>query len=144
MTTTTLHAFADVHPTLRFRKRRSAAALAAGFLFIAITSTASDALMRALGVFPSDPAQPLTDALFAVAAAYRALFGVAGTYLAARLAPSRPVAHAWALGLVGVVLSTVGAFVMWNAGTHWYALVNVAIPFPAAFIGGRIRAAQLQ
>jgi hypothetical protein len=123
------------------RRLRSIGAVLAGLVAIAVTSTATDALMRAIGVFPAD-AKPMSDALFLLAAAYRAVFGIAGTYLTARLAPAKPLQHALVLGAIGVVLSTVGAIAMWNAGTHWYALANIAIPLPAAFLGARLHRAR--
>ena len=76
--------------------RASAGAVAAGFLVTAIASTAADAAMHALGVLPSS-AQVMSDPLFALASAYRALFAIAGGYTTARLAPRHPMFHAWIL-----------------------------------------------
>ena len=64
----------------------SAGAVAAGFIVTALASTAADAVMHAAGIFPSAP-RLMSDPLFALAAAYRALFTVAGGYVTARLAP---------------------------------------------------------
>ena len=70
----------------------SAGAGAAGFLVTALASTAADALMHATGIFPSAP-RLMSDPLFALASAYRALFTVAGGYVTARLAPDRLMRH---------------------------------------------------
>jgi hypothetical protein len=67
----------------------SAGAVAAGFLVTAVASTAAHAVMHAAGIFPSLP-RVMSDPLFALASAYRALFTVAGGYATARLAPDRP------------------------------------------------------
>jgi hypothetical protein len=42
----------------------------------------------------------MADALLLLATAYRTVYGVAGSDLAARLAPGRPMAHALALGVL--------------------------------------------
>jgi hypothetical protein len=48
----------------------------------------------------------------------------AGSYLAARLAPDRPMQHALVLGAVGLALSIAGAVGTWNAGPEFVALHN--------------------
>ena len=58
----------------------SVGAVAAGFIVTALASTAADAVMHAAGIFPSAP-QSMSDPLFALAAAYRALFTIAGGYV---------------------------------------------------------------
>ena len=78
----------------------SVGAVAAGFIVTALTSTGTDAVMHTAGIFPSAP-QLMSDLLFALAAAYRALFTVAGGYVTARLAPDRPMHHAWILAGIG-------------------------------------------
>jgi hypothetical protein len=55
----------------------STGAVAAGFMVTALASTAGDAMMHAAGIFPSTP-RLMSEPLFALAAAYRALFTVAG------------------------------------------------------------------
>lgn len=40
---------------------------------------------------------------------YRTVYNIAGCYIAARLAPDRPMAHSLALGIVGLVVSTAGS-----------------------------------
>jgi hypothetical protein len=58
-------------------------------------------VLHATGVFPPF-GQPMADALFLLATAYRIVYGVAGCYLTARLAPDRPMRHALALGVVAL------------------------------------------
>ena len=135
-----------MHETRRPRRTlRSVGAVLAGLLLIVVVSTATDAVLHATGVFP--PAgQPMADALFLLATAYRVVYGVAGGYIAARLAPDRPMAHALALGGVGVVVSTAGAMATWNAGPEfgpkWYPLLLIATALPCAWAGGRLLGAQ--
>ena len=80
----------------------------------------------------------MSDRLFAVALAYRLPFNVAGAYLTARLAPSRPERHALAIGLVGVVLSVIGAITMGKHGPAWYSVANIIIALPCAYAGSRL------
>jgi hypothetical protein len=122
---------------------RRIGAVLAGFLVIAILSTATDMALRAAGVFPP-LGRPMADALFALAVFYRIVYGVAGCYLTARIAPDRPMQHALVLGAIGVVLSIAGTVALWNAGPHWYALAVIAIAMPCACVGGRLREMQLR
>jgi hypothetical protein len=121
---------------------RSVGAVLAGFLVIVVISIATDVAMHATGVFPP-PGRPMSNALWLLATAYRIIYGVAGGYVAARLAPDRPMWHALALGVVGLALSIVGAVATWNGGPgfgpHWYPLALVAVAIPCAWLGGRLR-----
>jgi hypothetical protein len=83
----------------------SVGAVAAGFIVTALASTVADAVMHAAGIFPSAP-RLMSDPLFALAAAYRALFTIAGGYVTAGTAPDRPMRHAWILAGIGLVAGT--------------------------------------
>jgi len=89
----------------------------------------------------------MSDALFLLATAYRTIYCSAGSYIAARLAPNRPMGHALALGILGLVVSTAGAVVTWNKGPafgpHWYPVALVVTAIPCAWLGGRLRITQL-
>ena len=78
----------------------------------------------------------MSSALFLVALAYRIVYGVLGCYIAARLAPDRPMQHAVALGVVGVVLSTAGAVAMWESRAR-LVFPRRHRHFPAMRLGGR-------
>jgi hypothetical protein len=120
---------------------RSAGAVFAGFLAIVVSTTAIDVVLHATHVFPPW-LEPTSDALLLLATAYRVVCSIAGCYLAARLAPDRPMRHALALGAVGVLVSLAGALATWNAGpafaNHWYPLALVAVSMPCAWAGGRL------
>ena len=94
---------------------RSIGAVVAGFVAVVILSLGTDVLLHAPGVFPP-LGQPVSDALLLLATVYRTAFAIAGCYLTARLAPDRPMPHAMVGGVIGLVLSTVGAVVTWNKG----------------------------
>ena len=127
-------------PAPRRRLRRVGAVLA-GLLAIFVLSLGTDATLHATGVFPPW-GQPMSDGLFLLATAYRIVYGILGCYLAARLAPDRPMAHALALGAVGLALSIAGAATTWNRGPEfgprWYPLAVIAIAMPCAWAGGKL------
>jgi hypothetical protein len=119
------------------RRLRQIGAVLAGLLAIFAITTVTDIVLHATGIFPPW-GQPMSSALFLVALAYRIVYGVLGCYIAARLAPDRPMRHAVALGVVGVVLSTAGAVAMWEAGPAWYSLAVIGIALPCAWVGGKL------
>ena len=126
-----------ISETPRPRLLRSIGATLAGLLAIVILSTATDMALHATGIYPPI-SERMSDKLFVLATAYRIVFGIAGCYLAARLAPDRPMKHALILGVVGLVLSIAGAAAMWGAGPGWYSLAIIAIALPCAWIGGKV------
>ena len=125
--------------------RRRIGAVLTGLLAVIMLSIGTDAVLHATGVFPPW-GQPMDDALFLLATAYRMVYGVAGSYIAARLAPDRPMSHALALGVVGLGLSMAGAAATWNGGPafgpKWYPLALIAIAMPCAWVGGRLGGAR--
>jgi len=124
------------------RTLRSIGAVFAGLLAIFFLSNGTDAVLHATGVFPP-LGQPMSDELFALAMAYRIVYGIATSYLVARLAPDRPMLHALVFGLVGVAFSTAAAVATWGRGPEygpkWYALAIIAIAMPCAWLGGVLR-----
>lgn len=123
------------------RLGRSIGAVLAGFLTVVLLSIGTDAVLHAAGVFPP-LGQPMGDVLWMLATAYRIVYAVAGGYIAARLAPDRPMRHVMALGVVGLVASIVGVVTTWNAGLEfgpkWYSLGLVATAIPCTWAGGRL------
>jgi surface polysaccharide O-acyltransferase-like enzyme len=126
---------------------RSIGAVLAGLLAIIVLSIGTDVALHAIGVFPR-LGRPMASKLLLLATAYRTVYGVAGSYIAARLAPDGPMRHALALGVVGVALSTAGALATWNKGPafgpHWYPIALIAIAMPCAWVGGKFRVMQLR
>jgi hypothetical protein len=121
---------------------RSVGAVAAGFFVTAAASVAADAVMHATGVFPDSP-RSMSDPLFVLASAYRALFTVAGGYTAARMAPDRPMRHAWILAGIGFVAGLAGViayFTMGGAelGPAWYAISIPVEAFPCVLLGAKL------
>ena len=129
-------------------KAQNIGAVLAGILAVVVLDTGIDAIMHKTGVFPPADQSPMSDALFLVATAYRLLDGIIGGYTAARLAPNRPLRHAFALGIFGIIGSSIGAIATWNStpplGPHWYPLALVVIAIPAAWTGGKLYGPQSQ
>lgn len=136
----------DTQPRPR-RRGRSILAVLAGFVVIFVLSLGTDQILHATGIYPPW-GQTMSDSLFDLATAYRILYGVFGCWVAARLAPARPMAHAMVLGVIGLVLSLAGLVVAQKQGPElgplWYSIAIVAIALPCAWAGGWIRLAQLR
>ena len=126
---------------------RSIGALFAGFLVVVILSIGADIALRAMGIFPR-LGEAMSDRFFLLATVYRTVFGVVGSYITARLAPDRPMQHALLGGVVGLVLSIVGAVATWSRGSefgpHWYPLALIVLALPTAWMGGRLRLMQVR
>jgi hypothetical protein len=125
---------------------QSIGAVIAGAAISILLEVGTDAAMRAMGIFPKAEGS-MSDAQFALATAYRTIFGVLGAYITARLAPSRPMMHVLILGALGTVAAAAGAIAMWNKmpeiGPRWYALVLIVLGLPSAWLGGKLRSMQL-
>jgi hypothetical protein len=129
------------------RMLRSIGAVVAGLLAVIILSLGTDVVLHATKVFPPW-GERMTDALFVLATAYRCIYAVVGSYIAARLAPDRPMKHALVLGFIGLALSIVGLVATWNAGPElgprWYPIALVVTALPCAWLGGKLCVMQLR
>ena len=128
------------------RVLRSIGAVLGGVVVVVVLSVGTDAVMHATNVFPP-LGQRMADGLFVLATAYRSIYAIAGGYIAARLAPARPMKHALVLGFIGVLLGAAGLLATWNAGPElgprWYPIALVVTALPCAWLGGKLRMAQL-
>jgi hypothetical protein len=124
---------------------KSIVAVFAGAVVAVVLSIGTDLLMHKAGIFPA-LGQATSDSLLLLAAAYRAVYGVLGSYVAAKLAPNRPMMHALVLGAIGLAVSILGAAMTWNRtaefGPHWYPLALVILAMPQAWLGGKVRELQ--
>lgn len=135
----------ETHPPRRLG--RSMVALLAGMFAGIILSVGTDLVLHLAGIFPA-LGERLSDPLLLLATVYRTVYGVASSYITARLAPDRPMMHALVLGMLGLVVSIVGAVATWNKGPafgpHWYPLVLIVLAIPTAWLGGKLRESQLR
>lgn len=126
---------------------RSILALLAGFVFVVVLSIITDVALHATGTYPA-LGQPISSGLLLLATTYRTFYGVAGSYITAKLAPHHPMQHALLGGLIGFLLSTAGAIGTWNrpdtVGAHWYPIALIVLAIPAAWLGGKLCLAQLR
>ena len=123
------------------RTGRTVGALVAGLVVGLVLTLGTDAILHAMKVFPPY-GQPASNGPLAFATAYRFIYGAIGSYVAARLAPNRPMWHAMVLGVLGLIVSVIGAAATWHReaefGPHWYPVALIILALPAAWIGGRI------
>ena len=124
---------------------KSLGAGAAGLVAGALLSVATDFALEAAGVLPRGNLY-VSWWLVAFVILYRSAFNAFGCFLAARLAPSRPMAHALVLGGLGLVLSVFGAIATAdkNLGPAWYAWTLAILVLPSAWIGGLINDRRLR
>lgn len=128
---------------------RSIAAVLAGMFAGLILTLGTDVVLHAIGVFPpwGQSMAGFENALL-LATVYRAVYGVLGSYLAARLAPYRPMLHALILGVIGLGVTILGTTVTWNKGPafgpHWYPVALIVLTLPQAWVGGKLRLLQLR
>lgn len=127
------------------RTGRSVGAVLAGIVAGAALSLGTDEVLHIAGVYPPW-GQPTGDHPLLLATIYRIVYGIVGCYLAARLAPYQPMAHALAVGAAGFAVSVLGAVATWNQdlGPHWYPVAVAAIALPCAWAGGKLRLMQLR
>lgn len=126
---------------------KSVAAVAMGTAAGIAITIATDFALHAVKVFPAWD-QRVPDALLLLATGYRTVYSVGASYLIARLAPNRPMAHALAGGVLGLLANGAGMVATWNAGpqyeAHWYPIALTVLALPCAWAGGFVRERQVQ
>lgn len=115
---------------------RSILALFAGFVVNVVLSLATDFALQFAGVLH----MPMNDMQSALAAAYRTVYAVIGSYAVARLAPYRPMQHALFGAAMGMVIAAAGAAATWNKnlGPHWYSVALILTALPTGWAGAKI------
>ena len=129
------------------RLMRSVVAVIVGAFVGIVLSVGTDLLLRAGGILPA-PDQAPSNPVLLLATVYRTVYGILGSYITARLAPFRPMAHAIVLGLMGLAANILGTVTTWNKGPafgpHWYPITLIVLALPTAWAGAQIRIAQLR
>jgi hypothetical protein len=117
---------------------RSVGAVLAGVGVISALAASTDAALWRLGLLPDPRRQTFSDADALLALSYHLVYAALGCGLAARLAPGRPLAHALAVGGIGVVMSALGLFVIVrdHLAPAWYGWTLMASSLPVAWLGG--------
>jgi len=104
-----------------------------------VLSLGTDQVLHVLHVYPPWGQPMFEPGLNFLALAYRCVYAVLGSWVAARLAPSAPMRHAMALGWIGFVLSAAGVVVAVkasNLGPLWYPIALAVTALPCAWLGG--------
>jgi len=120
------------------RLLRSTGAVLLGLFVVVFLSLGTDQVLHVLDVYPpwGERMPDAGDNILALA--YRIIYAVIGSYIAARFAPRNPMRHAMALGVVGFVLSLAGAIatIPMDLGPSWYPVALVLTALPCAWLGG--------
>jgi hypothetical protein len=115
---------------------RSTAAILAGLVAVVVLSLGTDQLLHVLDVYPpwGQPMRDTEDNLLALA--YRCVYAVLGSYIAACLAPRHPRRHAMILAAIGFVLATAGAIAVipLDLGPAWYPIALAATALPCGWL----------
>ena len=120
------------------RLGRSIVAIFLGFVAVVVLSLGTDEVFHLLRVYPPWNEPMNAPGLNLLALSYRIVYTVLGSYIAARLAPSLPMFHAWVLGVIGFVIGTAGAIatIPMHLGPAWYPIAIAATALPCAWLGG--------
>ncbi len=117
---------------------KSIGAIIAGMIAGASLAILSDYIMAATGLMHMERFKDTPSHIVLIVILYRFVFNTAGCYLTARLAPSKPMLHALALGIIGLLLSLIGIFFMWDQATPFYNIAIMLISLPSAWLGGKL------
>jgi len=109
-------------------------AVLAGFILVIILSILTDVLLIKTGIM-KQPFVLNSVGFIVFVIFYRSLFGTTGLYLTAKLSPNRPMKHSIIGGIIGFVIATLGAIIMWDKPPHWYAVALIITTLPCAWIG---------
>lgn len=114
---------------------RSTGAILSGFIAVFVLSLGTDQVFHALQIYPPWGEPMFDTGLLLLALTYRIVYGIAGGYITARLAPHAPMRHALTGGSIGFVLSIAGGIAMWDMGAHWYPIALALSALPCAWTG---------
>lgn len=124
------------------RLLRSSTAVLLGLFSVFALSLGTDQVLHVLEVYPPWGQPMYATSLNLLALSYRIVYGIAGGYISARLAPRNPMRHALVLGVVGLVLSAAGAIAAiatMDLGPAWYPIVLALTAVPCAWLGGGLQ-----
>jgi hypothetical protein len=81
-----------------------------------------------------------------LALSYHFLFVVFGCHITARIAPDRPMAHAITLGVLGILISTLGliAIITQDLAPAWYGWALVLMSVPLSWVGGKLASLRME
>lgn len=115
-------------------------AVLAGFFLIGLLGYLTDTVLQQFGVLPIPTERKFETGHALLALSYHLLFVVLGGFVTARLAPDRPLAHAITLGILGIVISTLGliAIITQDLAPVWYGWALIVLSVPVTWLGGKL------
>lgn len=123
---------------MKNKRIKSVLAVLAGFTVGAVLSVISDMILEKTGIMKTDPFTDNATGVVLIVLLYRFVYNIVGCYVAASLAPNRPMFHAMIIGVTGLVLGTIGSIVMWDQAVGWYNISVILISVPCAWLGARL------
>jgi hypothetical protein len=120
---------------------RGVGAILAGMVFIIVSHTGTDFVLEKLGIFTPPREGFHTPWMVVTATIYRCIFTVVGGYITAALAPNPPMRYVMILGIIGLVLGTLGAIVTipMKIAPAWYPIALAVTALPCTLLGGILR-----
>ena len=123
---------------MKYSILKSIGAIVAGMAVGAILSVATDKILETTGIMKINPFDANSVWLIILVVIYRTTYNLVGTYVTAKLAPSKPMKHAIILGIIGTVVGITGTIIMWHISSYWYPISLVILTMPAAWLGGKL------
>ena len=117
---------------------KSVIAIIVCFMVGALLCIITDILLDKIGYMKAESFKENSPWVILVVIIYRFIYNVIGCYVAAAMAPARPMRHAMIIGVIGLVLGTLGSIVMWDKAVAWYNISIILISVPCAYIGGQL------
>jgi hypothetical protein len=116
-------------------------AVLAGMVFIFVFHAGTDLVLEKLGIFTPPNEGFHTPWMVVTATIYRCVFTAIGGYITAALAPNPPMRYVMILGLIGLLLSILGAIITipMNIAPTWYPIALAVTAFPCTWLGGVLR-----
>ena len=117
------------------RRLQSVVAVVLGLVSVVVLSGLTNEVLSSLGADPPWDEPMSRPGLILLALSYRIVYTVAGGYIAARLAPDAPMRHAWAFGILELVIGGIRAIATLS-GPSWHLVVLALAALPSAWLGG--------
>lgn len=118
-------------------------AILAGFLVVVVLSTATDAILEALNIFPSPTSGVPFDVTWMIilALVYRTIYTILGGYVVAFIAPQPKMKYVIALAIIGTLAGVAGVVGTWGKGfgPAYYPILLAVLAFPSVYLGGMLK-----
>ena len=118
---------------------KSVGAIIVGITTGAVLSVLTDFVLEKIGFMKMDPFNYNAWWIIVIVILYRCIFNTLGCYIAAYLAPGKPMRHAMILGFIGLAITIAGSIAMWDKPPHWYPIALILLTLPCALLGGKLK-----